>query len=134
MPPTQSTSAVAGFSFSRYLAGHIVRADNFSASAKQHECLLTGMPRLRTDGRHYLLAAAGVPPGQHHVRAAPGHGQRGGAADADASLEVGGDAERVPHKRHVCGRSGPARYVSSCSAATKARANSGCRWLRSLRT
>jgi hypothetical protein len=39
MAPIQGTLALAGFSFSRYLAGHIVKADNFSGSAKQHECL-----------------------------------------------------------------------------------------------
>jgi hypothetical protein len=36
MPPIQGTFALAGFSFPRHLAGHIVKADNFSGSAKQH--------------------------------------------------------------------------------------------------
>jgi hypothetical protein len=43
-PPILGTFALAGFSFSGYLAGHIVKPDNFSGTAKQHEYLRT-LPR-----------------------------------------------------------------------------------------
>lgn len=99
MPPIQGTFAWAGFSFTRYPAGHIVKADTSTAARSSIRYTMAegaGLvaevgrdevrgPALRPDGGYHLLATARIPSGKHHTRAAPGQGQRDDTADATVS-------------------------------------------------